>query len=92
LLHPDARRLLDLIEERNFPAMNTLSPVEARAFYRDRRGFTQPPAPEVGGVLDTRCDGPHGAIALRVYRPLLSLIHKTEPTRLRCIAYGVLWV
>ncbi len=42
MLHPDARALLDLIEERGLPAMHTLSPVEARAFYRDRRAFTQP--------------------------------------------------
>ena len=60
MLHPDARALLDLIEERGLPAMHTLTPVEARAFYRDRRSFTQPPAPEVGGVRDTHCEGPHG--------------------------------
>ena len=70
MLHPDARALLDLIEERKLPAMHTLTPVDARAFYRDRRFFTQPPPPDVGAVLDTRCEGPHGAIALRIYRPL----------------------
>jgi len=70
MLHPDARALLDLIEERRLPAMHTLTPVDARAFYRDRRFFTQPAAPEVGGVIDTRCEGPHGAIPLRIYRPL----------------------
>ena len=70
MLHPDARALLDLIAERNLPATHTLVPVEARALYRDRRGFTQPAAPDVGGVLDTRCDGPHGAIPLRIYRPV----------------------
>jgi acetyl esterase len=50
--------------------MHTLTPVDARAFYRDRRFFTQPAAPEVGGLIDTRCEGPHGAIPLRIYRPL----------------------
>jgi len=70
MLHPDARALLDLIEERGLPAMHTLTPVDARAFYRDRRFFTQSAAPEVGGVIDTRCEGPHGAIPLRIYRPL----------------------
>ncbi|HSC64409.1 MAG TPA: alpha/beta hydrolase [Caldimonas sp.] len=69
MLHPDARALLDLIEERGLPAVHTLSPVEARAFYRDRRSFTQPAAPETGGVRDTHCQGPHGRIPLRVYRP-----------------------
>ena len=69
MLHPDARALLDLIEERGVPATHTLSPVEARAFYRDRRSFTQPPAPEMGGVRDAHCEGPHGRIPLRIYRP-----------------------
>ena len=70
MLHPDARTLLDLIEERKLPPMHTLTPVDARTFYRDRRFFTQPAPPEVGAVIDTRCDGPHGAIPLRIYRPL----------------------
>jgi acetyl esterase len=69
MLHPDARALLELIAERNLPAMHTLRPVDARAFYRDRRAITQPPAPEVGALLDTRCEGPHGMIPLRIYRP-----------------------
>ena len=69
MLHPDARALIDLIEKRGVPATHTLTPVEARAFYRDRRSFTQPPAPEVGGVRDTHCEGPHGRIPLRIYRP-----------------------
>ncbi|MEO5844713.1 MAG: alpha/beta hydrolase, partial [Caldimonas sp.] len=70
MLHPDARALLDLIEERGLPETQTLSPVEARAFYRDRRSFTQPAAPGVGAVRDAHCEGPHGRIALRIYRPI----------------------
>jgi acetyl esterase len=70
MLHPDARALIDLIDERGLPAMHTLNPVEARAFYRDRRSFTQPATPDVGAVGDTQCDGPHGSIPLRIYRPI----------------------
>ena len=70
MLHPDARALIDLIDERGLPAMHTLHPVEARTFYRDRRGFTQPATPGVGAVRDTQCDGPHGPIPLRVYWPI----------------------
>ncbi|MBV9889459.1 MAG: alpha/beta hydrolase [Rhizobacter sp.] len=70
MLHPDARALLDLIEERRLPAMHTLTPADARAFYRDRRFFTQRAPPDVGAAIDTRCDGPRGAIPLRVYTPL----------------------
>jgi acetyl esterase len=70
MLHPEARALLDLIEERKLPPMHTLTPAEARAFYRERRSFTQPAAPDVASVRDTQCDGPHGPIPLRVYRPI----------------------
>jgi acetyl esterase len=88
MLHPDARALLDLIEERGLPEMHTLSPVEARAFYRDRRSFTQPPAPEVGAVRDSHCEGPHGRIPLRIYRPLgADASGATAPARLPALVY-----
>jgi acetyl esterase len=70
MLHPDARALIDLIEQRGLPPMHTLTPIDARAFYRDRRAFTQPPAPEVGEVRELSCDGPRGSIPLRLYRPI----------------------
>jgi len=70
MLHPDARALIDLIEQRKLPAMHTLTPVDARAFYRDRRAFTQPDSPEVGEVRELSCDGPRGPIPLRLYRPI----------------------
>ena len=70
MLHPQAQALLDLIEERGLPPMHTLPPVEARAFYRDRRAFTQPEPPRGGrGARAARPTGPHGAIPLRLYRP-----------------------
>jgi acetyl esterase len=70
MLHPQARALLDLVEERGLPATHTLTPAEARSAYRDRRHFTQPDAPEVDEVRELQADGPHGPIALRLYRPL----------------------
>ena len=69
MLHPQAKALLDLIERRGLPPMQTLPPVEARAFYRDRRGFTQPEPPPVAEIAICSADGPHGAIPLRLYRP-----------------------
>jgi acetyl esterase len=87
MLHPDARALLDLIEARGLPETHTLSPVEARAFYRDRRSFTQPPAPEVA-VRDSHCEGPHGRIPLRIYRPLgADASGATAPARLPALVY-----
>jgi acetyl esterase len=69
MLHPQARALLDLIEQRGLPPTHLLSPTEARAFYRERRSFTQPDAPEVALLRDLQAEGPHGAIPLRMYRP-----------------------
>jgi acetyl esterase len=70
MLHPQARALLDLIEQRAVPPTHTLSVQDARALYRDRRQATQPMAPEVGRVQDLRASGPNGPIPLRMYRPL----------------------
>jgi acetyl esterase len=70
MLHPQSRALLDLIEQRGLPATHQLSPVDARAFYRERRHFTQPAPPEVGEVRDLVAGGPNGPIPLRYYRPL----------------------
>jgi acetyl esterase len=68
MLHPDARALLDLIEQRGIPPTHALSVEEARRWYRERRHVTQPAPPDVAEVRDLRCDGPHGAIPLRLYR------------------------
>ena len=70
MLHPQARALLDFIEQRGLPLTHTLPPAEARAFYRDRRAFTQPDVPEVALVRDLQAEGPHGAIPLRLVRPI----------------------
>ena len=70
LLHPEAQALLTLIEARGIPPTHTLAPVEARALYRERRGFTQPAAPTIADVRDLSAEGPHGPIPLRLYRPL----------------------
>jgi acetyl esterase len=70
MLHPQARALLRLIEERGVPPTHTLPVAEARSLYRDRRSFTQPDAPEVAAVRDIQIPVGNGKIALRLYRPL----------------------
>ena len=70
MLHPQAQALLRLMEERGVPPTHTLAPADARAFYRERRTFTQPDAPEVGAVRDLEARGPAGPIPLRSYRPI----------------------
>ncbi len=70
MLHPQARALLDFIEARGIPPTHTLSPAEARAFYRDRRAVTQPEAPQVAEVRELKAEGPHGTVPVRLYRPM----------------------
>jgi acetyl esterase len=71
MLHPQARALIDLIAERGLPPMQSLPPVEARLFYRDRRALTQPEAPAVAEISELVAEGPHGPIPMRLYRPTL---------------------
>ena len=52
MLHPHTRALLALIEASGLPPTHTLSPVDARAMYRERRYATQPPAPEMAEVRE----------------------------------------
>jgi acetyl esterase len=70
MLHPQTKALLELIVERGLPTMQSLPPVEARRFYRDRRAVTQPEPPSVAEIAELSADGPHGPIPLRLYRPV----------------------
>jgi acetyl esterase len=79
MLDPQARALIDLIEQRQLPAVHTLQPDEARRMYRDRRTFTQPDAPAVAEVRELRTAS---GVPLRLYRtadggpqPVLVYIH-----------------
>ena len=70
MLHPHARVFLDLLIENNAPPTHTLTPADARMFYRERRALTQPDPVEVAQARDLSAEGPHGSIPLRYYRPL----------------------
>ena len=70
MLHPQAQAWLDFLKARGVPPTHTLSVAEARRFYRDRRSVTHPAPPDVGLVRGLSADGPHGAIPLRLYRPI----------------------
>ncbi|MBE7940371.1 MULTISPECIES: alpha/beta hydrolase [Ramlibacter] len=69
MLHPQARALLRMMEDKGVPPTHTLSVDEARRFYRERRAVTQPAPPAVGESRDLRMPGPAGEIPLRLYRP-----------------------
>ena len=70
MLHPQAKALLELIEQRGLPPTHRLAPPDARRLYRERRGFTQPDTPPVALVRELSAEGPAGTIPLRLYRPL----------------------
>lgn len=69
MLDPQARALIDLLAERGVPPTHTLSVADARRLYRERRTFTQPEPPPVGGVRELAAPGPHGPVPLRLVRP-----------------------
>lgn len=69
MLHPQVRALLRLIEEKGIPPTHTLTPAEAREFYRVRRAVTQPAPPPVAEARDLKAPGPGGDIPLRLFRP-----------------------
>ena len=90
MLHPQTRALLDLIESRQIPPTHTLSVADARAYYRDRRGVTQPAPSDVAKVHDLQASGPHGSIPVRLYRPLGS--KETEVLPVLVYYHGGGWV
>ncbi|HEU5297613.1 MAG TPA: alpha/beta hydrolase [Burkholderiaceae bacterium] len=69
MLDPQARALIDLMNERGVPPTHTLPPSEARRLYRERRAYVQPTPVTMAEVRDLSANGPHGAIGLRLYRP-----------------------
>ena len=79
MLHPHAKALLDLMIERQVPPTHTLSPAEARHFYRERRAVTQPEPPAIGEVRELSAPGPHGPIALRLYQPQAKAERRAAP-------------
>jgi len=69
-LDPDAERLLEMIRASGRPAIQSLSPQEAREVYRASRKALTPDPPDVAQVDDLVAPGPGGAIPLRMYRGL----------------------
>jgi acetyl esterase len=69
-LDPQARTLLDMIRQAAVPPYETLPVAMARQLYRDGRGRLSPETPDVAEARDLTATGRHGAIPLRLYRPL----------------------
>ena len=90
MIHPQAQALLEFIDKRGIPATHTLSPADARMFYRERRALTQPAPPAVAQVMALAAPGSHGRIPLRLYRPLAG--GATRPLPVLVFFHGGGWV
>lgn len=88
MLDSDAKTLLDLIASKMLPSYDTLSPGEARAFYRDRRFFSQPEPQSVGSVENMEAPGPAGNVRIRSYRPRAVASNQRLPALVYCHGGG----
>lgn len=68
-LLPEMRAILDAMEEAGAPAVEDISPAEARANLDARDGDFYSRPPEVATVANRTIPGPGGAIPIRVYSP-----------------------
>jgi len=68
-LDPDAAFVFKAFQEAGRPAYETLSPDEAREYYRQARFVTNPEPPELKSVAPLSIPSPGGSIPARIYTP-----------------------
>jgi acetyl esterase len=68
-LDPDAAFVYKAFQEAGRPAYETLSPEEAREYYRQARFVTNPEPPLLKSVAPLAIETPGGVIPARIYRP-----------------------
>ena len=68
-LDPDAAFVFKAFQEAGRPAYETLSPEEAREYYRQARFVSNPEPPELKSVAPHAIPAPHGSIPGRIYTP-----------------------
>ena len=69
ILDPDAAFVFKAFQEAGRPAYETLSPDEAREYYRQARFVANPEPPELKSVAPLAIPAPHGSIPGRIYTP-----------------------
>ena len=69
ILDPDAAFVFKAFQEAGRPAYETLSPEEAREYYRQARFVSNPEPPELKSVTPLAIPAPHGSIPGRIYTP-----------------------
>jgi acetyl esterase len=68
-LDPDAAFVFKAFQDAGRPAYETLSPEEAREYYRQARVVTNPEPPELKSVAPLSIPAPQGSIPARFYTP-----------------------
>lgn len=68
-LDPDAARILATLNQPGRTPYEAMTPAEARATYAAGRAATTPDPRAVADICDLEAKVPHGAVALRLYRP-----------------------
>ncbi|HLX17925.1 MAG TPA: alpha/beta hydrolase [Bradyrhizobium sp.] len=68
-LDADAAFVFKAFQDAGRPAYETLSPEEAREYYRQARLVSNPEPPELKSVESLAIPAPHGSIPARVYTP-----------------------
>ncbi|HEV8146326.1 MAG TPA: alpha/beta hydrolase [Bryobacteraceae bacterium] len=68
-LDPGVRALLEFMGAQGDPSLESMSPIEARAFTKARSAMVAGTPEPVRSVEDLRIPGPAGQIPLRIYRP-----------------------
>jgi len=70
VLDPDAAFVYQAFQEAGRPPYETLTPAEAREYYRQARLVTNPDPPELKSVEPLEIPAPHGSIPARRYIPM----------------------
>lgn len=70
ILDPDAVAVFQAMKEADRPPYDTVSPAEARELSRQTRAAVQPDPPEMAAVENVSVPASHGAIPVRIYKPL----------------------
>jgi cation diffusion facilitator CzcD-associated flavoprotein CzcO/acetyl esterase/lipase len=73
-VQPDVGIMLDMMGTLGLPPMESMSPVDARAFSEAMSG-ARPQGPDVGEVVDGTLPGASGELRYRLYRPAVSGPH-----------------
>ena len=68
-LDPDAAFVFKAFQEAGRPAYETLSPEEAREYYRQARFVSNPEPPKLKSVAPLAIPAAHGSIPARIYTP-----------------------